>query len=94
MLDKLKQLQIYDSTLIIITADHGEMLGEFGEKTHAYYIYQSAIKVPLIFKLPQSRSGKTVDDLVGVVDIAPTICSLTDVDIPRGVQGKDLSGYF
>ena len=55
VVDKLKELGIYDSTLIIITSDHGEMLGEHGEVTHTYFIYQSAIKVPLIFKLPANN---------------------------------------
>ena len=50
VLDKLKELGLYDSTLVIITSDHGEMLGEHGELTHMYFIYQGAIKVPLIIK--------------------------------------------
>ncbi len=91
VLDKLKELGLYDSTLMIITSDHGETLGEYGEQTHSYYIYQSAIKVPLIFRLPNMSSGKTVKDLVGLVDIVPTVCNLLDIEVPGQVQGKDLS---
>lgn len=52
VIDNLKKLGIYDSTLIIILSDHGEMIGEHKEATHTYFIYQSAVKVPMIFKLP------------------------------------------
>ena len=94
VLGKLKELGLYDSTLIIITADHGEMLGEHGEMTHAYYIYQSAIKVPLIIRFPNSSGPKTVKEVVGLVDIVPTVCNLLDIEAPAQVQGKDLSGYM
>jgi tetratricopeptide (TPR) repeat protein len=91
VLSKLKELGLYDSTLIIITADHGEMLGEHGELSHLYFIYQSAIKVPLIFRLPGQRQQKRIDELVGLIDIVPTVCSLLGIDVPQHVQGQDLS---
>jgi len=94
VIDKLKGLGIYDSTLIIITSDHGESLGEHSEATHAYFIYDATVKVPLIFKLPGKRQGRKIDDLVGLVDIAPTVCSLLGIDSPPEVQGRDLSPYF
>ena len=58
IIQKLKALGLYDSSLIVITSDHGEMLGEHGEMTHSYFIYQSAVKVPLIFNLPGLFKGK------------------------------------
>ncbi|MHC4457468.1 MAG: sulfatase-like hydrolase/transferase [Planctomycetota bacterium] len=91
VLSKLKELGLYDSTLIIITADHGEMLGEHGELSHLYFIYQSAIKVPLILRLPGQRRSKRIDELVGLIDIVPTVCSLLGIDVPQHVQGQDLS---
>ena len=94
VIDKLKELGFYDSALIIITSDHGEMLGEHGENSHGYFIYQSAIKVPLIFKLPQQMQSRKVKDLVGLVDIVPTVCSMLGLKTPSEVQGKDLSMYF
>ena len=60
VIQKLKDLGLFDSTLLIITGDHGEMLGEHREQEHGYFIYQSAIKVPLIFKLPQQRKSKNI----------------------------------
>jgi arylsulfatase A-like enzyme/Flp pilus assembly protein TadD len=94
VIKKLKDLNIYDSTLLIITADHGEMLGEHGEDDHTYFIYQPAIKVPLIFKLPGRHKSQRVKRLVGLVDIMPTVCSLLDIEAPAHVHGKDLSPHF
>ncbi len=91
VLSKLKQLGLYDSTLIIIAGDHGEMLGEHGELSHLYFVYQSAIKVPLIFRLPGQRKSKRIEELVGIVDIVPTVCGLLGIEVPKHVQGQDLS---
>ncbi|MHC4911804.1 MAG: sulfatase-like hydrolase/transferase [Planctomycetota bacterium] len=94
VIERLKDLDIYDSTLLIVTADHGEMLGEHGEDDHTYFIYQPAIKVPLIFKLPGRHKPQKVKNLVGLIDIMPTVCSLLGIEAPAHVQGKDLSKYF
>jgi arylsulfatase A-like enzyme/tetratricopeptide (TPR) repeat protein len=94
VIDKLKELGLYDSTLIIITADHGEMLGEHGESDHGYFIYEAAIKVPLVFKLPWRNEGRKVDDAVSITDIVPTVCGMVGADVPPAVRAKDLSAYF
>jgi arylsulfatase A-like enzyme/Tfp pilus assembly protein PilF len=91
---KLKSLDMYESSLIIVTGDHGEMLGEHGETSHMYFIYQSAMKVPLIVKLPGSDAAHTIDDIAGIIDIVPTVCALLDIDPPAPIQGKSLAPYF
>jgi arylsulfatase A-like enzyme/Tfp pilus assembly protein PilF len=91
---KLKELGMYDSSLIIVTGDHGEMLGEHGETTHMYFIYESAIKVPLICKLPGSNSPHRIDDIAGIIDIVPTVCDLLDIAPPEAIEGESLAGYF
>ncbi len=91
---RLKRLGMYDSSLIIVTGDHGEMLGEHGETTHMFFIYQSAMKVPLVCKLPGSHAARTVDDLASIIDIVPTVCDLLDITPPAGIQGKTLAPYF
>jgi arylsulfatase A-like enzyme/predicted negative regulator of RcsB-dependent stress response len=91
---KLKELGLFDSSLVIITADHGEMLGEHGELTHGYFIYQSAVKVPLLVKLPGQNKPKEVEEMVGLIDIVPTVCSLLNIQPPLQIQGKDLSAYL
>ena len=89
VIKKLKDLGIYDSSLIIIVGDHGEMLGEHGENTHMYFIYQSAIKVPLLLKFPGQGKGER-DEPVGIIDIVPTICGALGIDAGPDVQGIDL----
>jgi arylsulfatase A-like enzyme/Tfp pilus assembly protein PilF len=90
---KLKELGIYDSTLLIITGDHGEMLGEHDEQEHSYLIYESAIKVPLLVKRPGSRGKEPVrvKESVGLIDVVPTICELLGFEIPPKVQGMSLA---
>jgi len=95
VIKKLKETDLYDSTLIIITADHGEMLGEHGEDEHSFFIYESAIKVPLIIKSPAGPKGKRISNIVNLVDIVPTICSFLGISAPLPVHGRNiLSGDF
>ncbi|MCK5565763.1 MAG: sulfatase-like hydrolase/transferase [Planctomycetes bacterium] len=94
VVDKLKEIGQYDSTLIIITGDHGEMLGEHGEMTHAYFVYRGAIHVPLIFKVPGMRDAKRIQSVAGLIDIVPTVCSLLEIEIDTPLHGKDVSDVF
>jgi arylsulfatase A-like enzyme/Flp pilus assembly protein TadD len=88
---KLKELGLYDSTLLVITGDHGEMLGEHGEEYHSFFIYEGAVKVPLVVRRPGQKQGHVVEEPVGLVDIVPTICGLLRVQLPSRVQGVDLT---
>jgi len=93
VLDELKRRELFDNALIIIVGDHGEMLGEHGELSHQFFIYESAIKVPLIVKLPGQEEPRRVEDVVGLVDIAPTLCSLLGLR-KENADGIDLSPYL
>jgi len=93
VLDELRRLDLYDESLIIITADHGEMLGEHGELGHEFFIYQPALRVPLIVKRPHQKEGRVVDDLVGLVDVAPTVWAQAGCAL-RPVAGIDLTPYL
>ncbi len=88
---KLKELDMYDSTLLIIAGDHGEMLGEHGELEHSYFIYESAIKVPLLIKQPGQNEAIKIAEPVGLVDIVPTVCSMLKLEPPARLQGMDIS---
>jgi len=94
VIEKLKELGLYDNTMIIITSDHGEMLGQHEEGGHGYYIYEGAVKVPLIVKVPGSKKSRRIDETVGLIDIFPTVCSYLGIDVPDFIQGVDLSLYF
>ena len=92
VLDKLKKMNIYDSTLIILTADHGESLGDHGENAHTYFIYHSTLHVPLIIRVPGQTKDAIVHEPAGLVDILPTICGFLGIEPPANIQGQDLSG--
>ncbi|GAG97977.1 unnamed protein product, partial [marine sediment metagenome] len=85
VIDKLKELSLYDSTLLIITADHGEGLGQHNEISHGFFIYYSTLHVPLIIKIPTGPKGKQINNLVALIDILPTICDSLGIDVPKHI---------
>jgi tetratricopeptide (TPR) repeat protein len=85
----LKENNALEKTIIVFTADHGEGLGDHGERTHSYFAYNSTIHVPLILYLP-GLSGKRIDADVCHIDIFPTICDVLEYRIPDHVQGESL----
>lgn len=94
VIEKLKAMDLYDSSLIIVVGDHGEGLNEHHEMEHGFYIYQSTIRVPLIIRPPGYSSHRQVDDTVSVIDIVPTVLSLLDLSPPSQVQGVALTDYL
>jgi len=78
-----------DETLVIVVADHGEMLGEHGELTHGFFIYEGATHIPLIVSGPGVPAG-VVADQVRIVDVLPTALSLLGIPVPKEVQGTNL----
>ncbi len=90
VLEKLKEQKLLEETLFAFTADHGESLGEHGEKTHGLFIYRSTMRVPLLLRGPGIPSGMRVDSLVRTVDIAPTILELLGLEGVSEMDGKTL----
>src|SRR6202049_640791 len=86
----LKANNVYRNTLIVLTGDHGESLGEHGEKTHGFFIYNATLHVPVIIHFQGSTSTKTVSELVSLADLMPTVLQALEVDIPTEVQGHGL----
>ena len=78
-----------DRTLIILTADHGEALGDHGEMTHGYFAYNSTLWVPLIIYGPKLRPAR-INAPVSHADIFPTVCDLTGLPEPSGLTGRSL----
>jgi arylsulfatase A-like enzyme/Tfp pilus assembly protein PilF len=77
VLDRLQGAGLLDRTLVVVTGDHGESLGEHGETTHSMFVYEGAIRVPLILWRPGLvPAGRAVTDPVRLVDVAPTILDL------------------
>jgi arylsulfatase A-like enzyme/Tfp pilus assembly protein PilF len=83
-----------DDTLVIVAADHGESLGDHGERTHAVLVYESTLHVPLLMAGPGVPAGRDVSTRVGLVDVLPTALGLLGVPAPLGLVGRDLRPAF
>lgn len=95
LLHELKEKDIFDNTLIIVTADHGEALGEKKEIDHGLFLYDNTMRIPLIFFNKKFLSGgKKITSRVRIIDIMPTILDLLGYDQPSQVQGISLKPYF
>lgn len=86
--------KILDKTIIVIFSDHGEMFakhGRFGRAgTTRGTLYDDVLHIPLIIKIPQ-KGSKTINGLVQIIDIMPTLLNSLDISINRKMQGKDLT---
>jgi len=90
LIEFLKNKGLYRNTLIVLGGDHGESLGEHGENTHGFFIYNATLHVPLIFHLPGGVHTKTVANLVNLADLMPTVLAALNIQIPEQVQGQNL----
>jgi arylsulfatase A-like enzyme/Flp pilus assembly protein TadD len=93
LLDTGRKKGWLDKTLVVLTGDHGESLGEHGEMTHSYFAYNSTIWVPLIISGPGIKASR-VKDFVSHVDIFPTVCDVLGVGTPPTLQGESLALFL
>jgi choline-sulfatase len=91
LLEQLEAHDLLDRTLLIVAADHGESLGEHGERDHGIFIYQSVIRVPLIMRGPGIAPGR-IGEVVRLTDVMPTVLDLLGIPAPAldGVSLVDL----
>src|SRR5512147_3046297 len=76
----LKQKRLYDNTAIILLSDHGESLGEHGEREHGFFIYNATLHVPLVIKpAGKSAHGERVPDAAEITSVAPTLLKLAGI---------------
>ncbi len=85
----LKGSGLEGRTAVILTADHGESLGEHGESTHGYFAYNASLHVPLLLAFP-GMGPRRVDGSVSHIDIFPTLCDFLGETAPKGLQGRSL----
>jgi arylsulfatase A-like enzyme/Flp pilus assembly protein TadD len=84
-----------DNTIVVITADHGEGLGEHGEKTHGMFAYDSTLHVPLIFHWKDALpEGVRIESRVRLIDVAPTVADLAGLPPFPEFQGESLRQAF
>jgi arylsulfatase A-like enzyme len=90
--EALGRAGLADRTLLVVTSDHGEGLGEHGETTHSFYVYESTVRVPLVFWGPGLLPGpRRVPSLVRSVDVAPTLLDLLGLPPLARAQGTSLA---
>jgi arylsulfatase A-like enzyme len=90
VLDVLDERGIADDTLVIITTDHGEFLGEHQLIFKGPFGYDSLLRVPLVLRGPGVGAGSVVDAPVGTIDVAPTILRAAGVPVPPWMEGGAL----
>jgi arylsulfatase A-like enzyme len=86
----LDENNLTERTVVVIAGDHGEGLGDHGELTHALFVYQSVLRVPLIIRAPGAAlRGRRVKTPVSSVDLMPTVLDLLGTDC-QDVDGRSL----
>ena len=89
VLDRLRAAGLMDRTVVAVAGDHGEGLGEHGERTHGMLVYDSTLRVPLVIGAP-GRAPATSDEPVSLVDLAPTLLRAAGVTPLPTMKGVDL----
>jgi len=94
MLARLDRAGLLENTIVVYTADHGEVNGEFGQ-WWKQAPYESSARVPFYVQTPEQRAGEAeghaVETPVALTDLFPTVCSLADLESPDDLDGVDLS---
>lgn len=92
----LTKTGLFENSLIVFTSDHGESLGDHGESTHGYFVYQSTLHVPLIIHWPEGTGpyAAKMDAPAGLIDVAPTIVQAVGLPLPSSFQGRSLLGFL
>jgi choline-sulfatase len=82
LVSALREAGTLDNTLVIVTSDHGEGLGDHGEDVHGYFVYEATLRVPLVLRGPGVNPGTRVDVVARTIDLFPTILELMRLDVP------------
>ncbi|MBI2435092.1 MAG: sulfatase [Candidatus Hydrogenedentes bacterium] len=91
LIEALKKSGQYDNTLVVLLSDHGEEFWEHGVWGHGLNLFEPQMIIPLLVKLPaQQLAGSLREDVVELVDVAPTILHLLGLGTPRQFQGRPI----
>lgn len=89
ILEVLDEEALADRTVIVVTSDHGESLGERGQYHHGLNLYEESVRVPLLVHIPGDEAGDVSED-VGLIDIAPTLLNVVGAEVPETMHGFSL----
>ena len=91
ILNWLDERDLTEKTVVVIMGAHGENLGQHGESTHGFFVYDGVIRVPFLIRAPYERTrGMRVKDVVRGVDVFPTVLDLLHIAPSEGVEGQSL----
>ncbi|MBI3493826.1 MAG: sulfatase-like hydrolase/transferase [Acidobacteria bacterium] len=90
LLADLRSAGQLDRTLVVVASDHGESLGEHGERTHGVFVYEATMRVPWIVWAGSRVPKASSDALVRLIDLAPTALDLLDVPTPKEFEGRSV----
>lgn len=93
LLDGLNELGVAENTIVVLTSDHGEGLGDHGQMLHGPNVYDEDIGVPLAFAIP-GIEGRVIDETVGTIDLPPTLVDLLGGPAEPGDRGRSLVPLF
>jgi arylsulfatase A-like enzyme/Tfp pilus assembly protein PilF len=87
----LDERDLLGSTMVILTSDHGEGLGDHGETSHGFFLYDTTVRVGMIVRMPGGDpAGRVIDTAVSHVDLVPTILDVAGVEPPQPLHGESL----
>jgi arylsulfatase A-like enzyme len=93
LLERLAADGLLDKSIVIVTGDHGELLGQHHMIEHGFSLHRAARQVPLLVRYPgRFDGGRRVDDVVRLHDLPPTVLELCGLPVPTGLDGKSLLG--
>ncbi|HAH54614.1 MAG TPA: sulfatase [Flavobacterium sp.] len=97
VLDQIKKLNLLEETIIVFSSDHGEMMGAHGIKPFVKQLaWDESIRVPFLIRYPKigKNSGTTINAPITTPDILPSLLGLTNIKIPKTIEGENLSNLI
>ena len=94
VLEKIKELHLFDNTIIVFSADHGEMMGAHDVKPFVKQLaWDESIRVPFLISYPAigKNKGVTVNAPINTPDMLPSLLGLSKIAIPKTIEGEDIS---
>jgi arylsulfatase A-like enzyme len=89
-LDEVRNSKLNESTVLVLTSDHGEELLEHGGWDHGFNLYEHQLRVPLLIRMPGASDRRRDARAASLLDVMPTLLALANADLPEGIEGRSL----
>ena len=91
LLSTLEDAGVGERTIVVVTSDHGQHLGEHDRVGHAFSLWEVGLRVPLLIRDPREPGARRVATRVGIVDLMPTLLELLGCEVPQDLDGRSLA---